>query len=237
LYAIFLAIVFFTLYRILFPSISLVFSFSNINSPKNTLNLTTATLKSDTLTKGSVAANNVLSFDAHPYGNFSHVVIELTINKNSKITKDASLTIHKSYEAFFYPTGDSVGFRDGTLLAVKDTYYMVSDGVLRKFLNASIAMQLGYSKDSFMQVSQDDLKYNKAGSDIADATAYPDDTLFSVGDTYYQLKDQQLAPFVSTNAFLSQFDANQAITKNADFLNQYKLSEHLSDSQMEHWPL
>ena len=225
LYAIFLVIVFFTLYRILFPSISLIFSFSNINSPKNTLNLSRATLQSDTLTKGSVFANDVLGFAAHPYGNFSHIIIELTTNKNSKITKDTSITVRKSYEAFFYPTGDPIGFGDGTLLAANDTFYIVSNGVLRKFSNTSIAMQLGYSKDSFMQVSQDDLKYNKAGSDIADATAYPDGTLFSVGDTYYQLKDQQLTPFVSTNAFLSQFDANQAIIKNTDFLNQYKLSE------------
>lgn len=225
LYIIFLAIVLFTFDRILFPSVSFIFDFSNPNSSKNTLGLSLATSQSNTLSKGSVIANENMAFDANPSGIFSRATISLTANSNSKNMGNDSVIIRKSYEAFFYPTGNPVGFRDGTLLVMDNYYYIVSDGVLRKFSNTSLITQLGYSKDSFMPVYQDDLKYNKPGDDITDATEYPDDTLFIIGDTYYQLKDQQLSPFVSANAFLSQFDTNQAIIKTADFLNQYKLSE------------
>ena len=225
LYIIFLAIVLFTFDRIFFPSVYLVFSFNNAASLKNNLDLSATTLQSDTLTKGAVTANNVLTFDANPIGTFSHAIINLITDKKSKSIENTSIRIRKSYEAFFYPTGDPSGFRDGALLATNDSHYIVSNGVLRKFANDAIVTQLGYSKNSFMQISQNDLGYNKSGDDISDATIYPDDTLFIIGDTYYQLLNQQLSPFVSTNAFLSQFDANQAIAKTADFLNQYKLSE------------
>lgn len=225
LYIFFLIIVLFTLDRIFFPSLSFALSFSNINSPKNTLNLSRATLQSDTMTKGLAGPNDILAFDTNPLGNFSNATVKFTTSDNKQNIENTSVKIRKSYEAFFYPTGNPIGFNDGTLLLVNDSYYIVSDGTLRKFSNFSIVTQLGFSKNSFIDASQNDLKYNKAGDDIVDATVYPDDTLFIIGDTYYQLKNQQLAPFVSTNAFLSQFDANQAITKNDDFLSQYKLSE------------
>jgi hypothetical protein len=226
LHIVFFIGVFFIAYNILFPAISLVFSFANINSPKNNLNLSTATLKSDALTKGSVTDNDVLGFAAHPSGIFSHAIVEITANNKSGNIENASVEIRKSYEAFFYPTGDPVGFKDGTLLVADNAYYIVSDGALRKFSNVALTAQLGYSKNSFMSVSQDDLKYNKPGDDITNgATNYPDDTLFAIGDTYYQLKDQQLFPFVSTRAFFSQFEANQAIIKDDSFLKNHTVSD------------
>lgn len=225
LYIVFLAIVLFTSGSILFPSLFFVFDFDNTNSPKNTLNLSSTTIQSGTLSKGSAVANDILALDANPYGIFSKAVINLTTNGTPKNMENTSVTIRKSYEAFFYPTGSPIGFRNGTLLTADRSYYIVSNDVLRKFSNVDIVTRLGYSKNAFMQVSQDDLKYNKSGDDIADSTVYPDSTFFTVGDTYYQLKDQQLFPFASTRAFLSQFDADQAITKTDDFLSQYKLSE------------
>ena len=70
LYVAFLAIVLFTLDRILFPFLSFAFSFSNINSPKNTLNLSRATLQSETMKKGLADTNDILAFDTNPLGNF-----------------------------------------------------------------------------------------------------------------------------------------------------------------------
>jgi hypothetical protein len=101
----------------------------------------------------------------------------------------------------------------------------VSDGALRRFSDDSLVTALGYAKGAFMPVSPGDLIYNKKGSDITDAKTYPDNTLFVVGDVYYELKEQQLYPFISTPAFLSQFDTVQAITKENDFLPLYPVSE------------
>lgn len=226
LHIVFLAIVLFTLDQIFFPSLSFVFDFSNANSPKNNLNLSPATSQSNTLSKGSATVNDILAFDANPYGIFSDATINLTTNSNSKNMENSSITIRKSYEAFFYPTGSPIGFKDGTLLTMADgSYYIVSDSAVRKFSNTDIILQLGYSKNSFVQISKDDLKYNKTGNDITDANDYPDDTFFAIGDTYYELRNRQLFPFVSIQAFLSQFDANQAIIKNDDFFNKYKVAE------------
>jgi len=225
LYAVFLIIVLLALDRILFPSLSFTFSFSNINSLKNNLELSNITAKSETLAKGLAVANDAITFDANPSGTFSSATVKFTTDNNSKNIENTPIRIRKSYEAFFYPTGAPIGFRDGTLLVADGVYYIVSDGALRKFSNIALVTRLGYSKNSFLQVSQDDLKYNDPGDDINDIGNYPNDTLFAIGDTYYQLKNQQLYPFVSTKAFFSQFDANQAIIKTADFFSQYELAE------------
>jgi hypothetical protein len=76
-----------------------------------------------------------------------------------------------------------------------------------------------------MEVSEKDLTSNKAGTEITDAANYPDDSLFVIDDNYYQLQNQQLFPFVSSQAYLSQFDAVSAIAKNIDFLSHYPAAE------------
>jgi len=133
--------------------------------------------------------------------------------------------IRKSYRAFFYPTGKPAGFRNGTLLSSNGSYYIVYDDKLHEFSEAAIVLKFGYSKNSFLEVSQNDLRYNEIGNAITDANNYPDGSLFAISDTYYQMQNQKLVPFVSTRAFFSQFEANQAIIKNDDFLKNYPLSD------------
>ncbi|HOW60400.1 MAG TPA: hypothetical protein P5548_02375 [Candidatus Moranbacteria bacterium] len=225
LYLFFLIGTLFILNRIIFPLISFSLSFDNINSPKNTLDLSSTMSQAEAIKKGFVKNNEDMIFTASPLGNFSYSTIKLKTSKDSENIEGTSIKIRRSYEAFFYPTGDPVGFRNGTLLFANGSYYIISGDALRKFSNNNIVEQLGYSKDSFLNVSLDDLKYNKNGADITDANIYPDDTFFNIGDTYYQLKNRQLFPFVSAGAFLSKFESGQAIIKNDDFLNRYKISE------------
>jgi hypothetical protein len=214
--------------RILFPSADLVFSFGNANSLKNTLVPPRTAAEPDKTTKSSVAAGSALIFNANPLGNFSNATITFTTDKNYRGIEKTSIRLRKSYQSFFYPIGEPAGFRDGTLLTTDDgSYYIVSDGTLRRFSNTDIILKLGYPKSSFLQVSRDDLQYNKKGADITDADTYPDDTFFAIGDTYYQLKNRQLYPFASTRAFFSQFDAIQAIIKGSDFLNRYEVPDSI----------
>lgn len=226
LYAVFLIVVFFVADRILFPSVSLVFSFNNVNSLKNTLVSPRTAFSPDTLAKNPIISGEKFIFDANPLGNFSDAAITFSANEDSKNIESSPVSIRKSYQAFFYPISNPMGFKDGTLLTTADgKYFIVSDGLLRKFESIEILLQLGYPKDSFRQVSESDLQYNKPGDKITDKTSYPDNTLFAIGDTYYQLKNQELFPFVSERAFLSQFDAIQAIAKDNDFILRYPVSE------------
>ncbi len=224
----FLAGVIFVADRVLFPSATLVFSFGNANSLKNTLGAPHTEQQPDVLAKSSVTANGNLIFDANPVGNFSDATITFGADKTSQNIEGSAVRLRKSYQAFFYPTGAPIGFRDGTLLATPDgSYYIVSDGALRRFSSTDIILKLGYPKSAFLTVSSDDLRYNSIGADITDASVYPDDTFFAIGDTYYEFKGSQLFPFVSTRAFFSQFDALQAIIKGSDFLNRYQVSDSI----------
>lgn len=226
LYLTFLVGVLFVAHKILFPTLYLNFDFNNIGSLKNTL-VSPRIFNSRFPEKGDVSAKEKLTFNANPVGNFSDVEIALTTDKSSANIKDATVILRKSYMSFFYPDGEPIGFRDGTLLnnIKDDSYYIVSGGALRKFSSFNVASELGYSKNSFLPVSPEDLSYNRFGEDVADASAYPDGALFAVDDTYYQMKDKKLSAFVSARAFLSQYEISQAITKNSDLLSTFEVSE------------
>ncbi len=225
LYVTFLAGMFFVAYRILFPSAPLFFSFSNANALKNNL-LFPRTSGWDTPEKGIIKAGEKFIFNAAPSGFFSKAKISFAPESSADI-KGTRVDARKSYMAFFLPDGNPVGFKDGTLLTSKEKYYIVSNGVLREFENQSLMQEMGYSKNAFTQVKEDDLGYNAHGEMISDPQKYPDNTAFFVDDIYYQLKNGELFPFVSEKAFLSSFDPSQAITKSSDFLSLYPVSEDL----------
>lgn len=224
LHIIFLIGVIFVANRILFPTVSLIFSFANANSLKNTLVTPRVSSAPDKTTKSQIAANETFIFNANPLGNFSTTDFTFGVDAKSKGMQNFDVKLRKSFQAFFYPAGAPVGFKNGTLLSSNGSYYIISDDKLHKFSEAEIVLRLGYSKNSFLEVSQADLQYNELGSEIATADAYPNGTLFAIGETYYQMQNQKLFPFVSTRAFFSQFEANQAIIKNDDFLNSNSIA-------------
>jgi len=56
-------------------------------------------------------------------------------------------------------------------------------------------------------------------------TAFPVETTYRVGDTYYALREGQLFPYVSDGAYLSRFEANQAQDANDELLLRYPVRE------------
>lgn len=226
LHAVFAAVMLFVAYRILFPIVPLNFDLSTPNSTKNTLVSPRLTQTGEFPTKGAIKAGNTLLFNANPEGQFSTANFSFTLGKNSNGLSDTSIKIRRSYQAFFYPTDRPIGFPNGTLLSTPDAnYYLVSNDLLRKFENIDVILSLGFPKSAFANASLDDLKYNRLGTNITDKVNHPDDTLFAIDNTYYQLKNQQLFPFVSVQAYLSQFKADAAIAKDADFLSRYPMSD------------
>ncbi len=210
-------------YTILFPSVPFKYSFNSDAFTKNTI-----TDPRDenglAIEKGKLAKDKKIVMDTALLGNFSTADVTLTLKKNSDISGSA-LVAHKSYRAFLYPTGDPVGFQDGNLLFSKGDFYIISNGEKRLFASQELTQAFGFTPDMFIMIDNDELNYNQSGADITDSTTYPDGTLFVINNTYYQLKNNTLFPFVSTGAFLSRYDARLALKKEVDFLDKFAISE------------
>lgn len=211
--------------RILLPNASQDFFFdAAVGSTKNTLS--DPRIQSQP-SNGNVNANQTLTFNSSRMGIFSTATTTFVMDDKMKDFSKANVSIHKSYQAFFFPTGEPMGFKNGSLLTTDEgEYFIVSGDLLRKFTNTNIILTLGYPKSSFQLIDSKDLQYNKVGPEISSPNTYPDGTLFSIDETFYQLLDQQLLPFISTRAFLSQYEAIQAIPKNKDLFSTYPKSEN-----------
>lgn len=212
--------------KIMFPSADFSYSFSDMSSNKNTI----ADVRSSAevpLKNGNLPSGQASSFDTSLVGSFSKAVVNFTLASKSAELSDADIEVRKSYGAFFYPEGQAIGFKDGSLLKNRSDYYLVSDGKLRKFANPNIIPSLGYSPDAFIQATPDELRYNPAGDPIVDNNNYPDNSLFKIGDDYYMMQSGTLEKFVSSTAFLDQYTPAQAVARNDNFLSQHAVSQNM----------
>jgi hypothetical protein len=211
-------------YLVIFPNLFFTFSFLNPDSSKNTI--VNPRLTNNIFPKKGKIEKEVL-FNANLSEDYSKAKVNFVLNKKSPSFDAPVIYARKSYQNLFYPDGNPIGFKDGSLLKNSRDYYIISEGALRKFSNINVLLAMGYSQDNFQEISENDLQYNLAGQDINENDPYPDSTLFIIDDNYYILEDQTLKKFVSDNAFLSNYDSIQAIPKNITFLNNYPLSEDL----------
>ncbi|HCU70384.1 MAG TPA: hypothetical protein DIC35_01355 [Candidatus Moranbacteria bacterium] len=209
-------------FRILFPSLFFEFSFNNPRAKSNTItNPRDENLAP--LEKGLLNEGKSLFFNTSLVGTYSTAIVSMTLDKKYPNSSFESLSVRKSYNAFLYPEGEAMGFRDGTLLKNKSDFYIVSDGKLRKFAGAKIIDALGFPVNSFLNVAGDELTYNSKGDAIGKNSGYPDDSLFLIQNNFYQLQDNKLKKFISDFAFSTHYESGQAIKKNADFLKEYEI--------------
>ncbi len=213
-------------YFVFFPTQTFNFSFTMLTSNKgNALN--PRDIKGVLITDGKFPAGQKNYFDASLVGSFSNIKLSFTPNKQSPSPENSHIDLRKSYRAFLYPEGQSIGFKDGTLLKNNNNFYLISDGKLRKFGNSAIITALGFSENAFITAADTDLKYNPLGEEITDAKSYPANSIFKINDNYYLLNTAGiLERFVSTGAFHSQYNENLAISKPVDFLKNYALAEN-----------
>jgi hypothetical protein len=223
-YALFLASVFYLAYLLLFPSAPFTFSFLNPNSSKNTL-VDPRNDREEKLSNGKISANQKIIFNANLDGTFSKASVQFSLDNKSAQAVSGNVSIRKSFRSFLYPTGKPMGFPDGSLLKNKGNFYAVSQGKLRRFANENVTNALGFNQEAFLEVADEELDYNDKGYAI-DSVNYPEDSLFRIQDNYYQLRGGQLSEFISEKAYLTRYNAGQAIQKDASFLNNYPLSEN-----------
>ena len=210
-------------YGLVFPTLTFDYFFNpDAFSKKNTI-LDPRDGNNAPLENGKLAKDKKLLMDTALLGNFSNVDLSITTTKDIDLS-GSTLLAHKSYRAFLYPLGDPVGFRDGSLLFFGGDFYFISNGEKRQFASQDLATELGFTPDMFLMVDANELDYNKQGEKITE-TSYPAGTLFLIDDTYYQLKNNLLYPFVSEGAFLSRYEARTAIKKDKDFLSKFEVSE------------
>lgn len=210
-------------YLILFPTQE--FSFSFLSQNKGSV-LNPHSADDPVPDNGTFPAGKKITFDSSLVGIFSRINIAFTSNDNDALPTDDPIYLRKSYQAFLYPQGSPVGFKNGTLLSNQNNLYFISDGKLRRFASVQIVSALGFSLDAAIVAADNDLRYNPTGDEISDTKTYPADTLFQIDDDYYRLDTAgQLEKFISPNAFRSQYPEDLAIAKDAGFFDTYPLSE------------
>lgn len=236
LYLIFFAFAIYLAFALFFPSGYFTFSFANFNSIKNTFK-DPRNNQGTALEKGKIKANEAMLVNASIIGDYSKAVFSFDLGKKSEKMSAGKVEIRKSYRAFLFPEGNPIGFPDGSLLKNENDFYIVSGEKLRKFSakggpasgweNENLAMTMGFNKDAFIEVSNDDLNYNPKSNVITASEKYPNNVLFKIGDNFYMLLEGKLEKFISANAFFSRFNENQAIVKDESFLENFEISEDL----------
>ena len=223
-YGIYFFLLFYLTYLIFFPTQEFNFSFvsankGNVINPRNE--------EEKKITTGKFPADKITYFDSSLIGNFSQAKITLTSTKNSLSPENSKLSLRKSYKAFLYPEGNSIGFKNGTLLRNKNNLYLISAGNLRKFQNKAIFIALGFSEEALIDVSEEDLNQNPSDKEITDTIIYPVNSIFKIKNDYYYLNTEgTLEKFISEKAYLSNYADNLAIPKNSDFLNKFSLAKN-----------
>lgn len=212
----------FILASIFFPNRRYFFSFETIRSEKNTL--PQPYLKDNSELSQKEIKKEGIFFSAIPLGVYSKVKINLKSNENSSFPSTTVFT-KKSYRAFSYPEDKPIGFKNGTLIKNEENYFIISEEKARKFSSLEVLKNLGYFPEQFKDVSKEELGYNLSGEDISFQNSYPNSTLFKIENDFYILENQTLKKIFSRDAFLSQYEENQLISKPIDFLNMFPVSE------------
>jgi hypothetical protein len=226
LYLLAIIAAFYLAYLVIFPTQYFRFSFPNPNSTQNNI---TGVHDSGMVfpDRGRFDSSGNIFFYSSLQGNYSQADVSFALDKDSEAMENGTLEVRKSYQAFLYPEKDAVGFKDGALLRNKNNFYIISGEKLRKFSGENIVSALGYKKEAFVEASDSDLKYNEPGEDIASPNAYPDSSIFKIKDAYYILSGQKLRKFISPQAYLTNYSANQAVEKDDSFLENYPLDEQI----------
>jgi hypothetical protein len=213
-------------YLISFPSRHFSFLLSNPNQSKN--NITLVKLSNGTYPEnGIVPAKDSLTYHTDITNDYSSAEVKIMLHNDSPDPVSPSISVRKSYQAFMYPEGEPIGFKDGSLLTEGEKFYIVSDGLLRKFSETGIMSSLGYTPSNFKTVSKEELRYNPKGDPISEPGNFPNGALFKIEDAHYILSEQKLKKFAGENPFLSQYDSSQALKKNPDFLQKFPMSDEL----------
>ena len=213
----FLSAVYFA-YLILFPSAYFAFDFSSPNSLKNTV-ISPRNAEGNYPEHGAVATNGKLIFDTALVGNYGKAQIKFTIDKQSENPEGLTVSVRKSFQAYFYPEGALAEEKKADTYKVADGYYLLSDGKLKKFI----------SENAFLS------RYDKNKAIISDASifknypldenmiGYADGTLISYGISAYIVSSGKILPINNVITFSAMgYNWNDVVAASADEISFYE---------------
>jgi len=218
--------VFYLAFTLAFPTRIFSFSFSNPNSSKNTIT-DLRDFRGNFINMGNFKSGEDNYFYASFPGSFTRAEAEFSLNKIFDSSKLGTISVRKGYKAFFYPEGETLGFKEGSLLKNNGQYFIISEGRIREFENLKLVESLGFDPQNFWEVSSEELSINPQGAKITLSDGYPDGTLFKISDNFYLKKNSQLQKFSSQGAYLSQYPLSWTIAKDENFLNSNMVSNNL----------
>lgn len=226
----FLAFLFFfyVAFKTIFPSEYFSFSFLNASSLKNTL---TDMQKDDGQfpDKGNVPKKNITVFYASPFSkDHSEAVVKITLNKKSAPLENGSVSVRKSYKAFFYPIGAPAGknkeagsskINDGAIVTDSKSAYVVSGEELLPIDSLATFNALGYQWSDAVPINSDEgteLSEFKRGKLLNITSAHPDGTVFSTTEDnkLYLIKDKQKLSLASLEEAKTWSNSNPIIVSN-----------------------
>ncbi|MCR4279933.1 MAG: hypothetical protein NUV82_00730, partial [Candidatus Komeilibacteria bacterium] len=102
------------------------------------------------------------------------------------------------------PLGTDLKYRDGTLVkAGAATYYFITEGRRRLFMNRSIMSAMGYTDEQALPIELDELVSYPEGRSIVEPTSKPNGALFKYSDSakVYRLENGRKRWIVDESAF------------------------------------
>ena len=218
IYLFFIFAVLYGLCLVLFPSANFVFSFKNPDSSKNTV-ADPRNEKGELIRSGKVENGNKLIFDANPLGDFSEAEINFTLGNSSAEIQNGSVSMRKSYRAFFYPEGETINAPENTdlpkLLSANNSVFIASQGKIWPIADATTFMSMGWDWNDVVASNSEEIGNYEKQKLFTVKTPHPNGTIFSDKDTgkYYIIENGEKREIGNMENFLLYLKTNPIIVK------------------------
>ncbi len=217
-----LAITIFFGLQVIFPTLEQQFDFRSPESSKNTINNPRSPENAPRI-NGKIEQSGTLIADTPAVGDFSQTRTTAILEKNSFFPETIDLTLRRSYQSFFYPTGQPLAeFPEENILLGEDgLYYALRNGTRFPFVSAQAYLsrfpkERAVQRDnslSFenMPVSDEWLGF-RVGSLLGNATG-----------VFVVTSETEVRPVGSAEIFLALgYNFDDVITVNEEELGIYK---------------
>ncbi|MDP2837888.1 MAG: hypothetical protein Q8O53_01245, partial [Candidatus Moranbacteria bacterium] len=136
LYLVIVNITIFFALRVFFPTVNQSFDFRSPSSSKNAITNPRST-ENTPRTNGKIEQGGTLVANTAVLGDFSSVSITAALEKNSLTPETLRFSLRRSYQSFFYPTGEKISYfpYQETTYLIDGTYYVLRDDVFYPFVS------------------------------------------------------------------------------------------------------
>lgn len=202
---------------VLFPSQYFAFDFLNANSTKNTLLNPRA--EGSALDHGRFPEKKSVSFFAPVTEKYSSAEISFSLDPKSSAFSSGEVRLRRSFQAFFYPEGATLEFRNVSLFEIEGNKYLLDGGKLRPFLSDQAYLS-HFDQSQLISKNEDFLKTYPVSEE---KIGFADGTLLSSPDSIFIVSDGKILPIDSEVTFLSNgFRWEDVISASSDELSFYE---------------